>query len=126
MGTLYQQIGSEQLEKLVDSFYNLVFASEKIGPLFHDSDKELVKKKQFLFLTQFLGGPMIYSQEFGHPRMRMRHLTHKIDNGAKVEWLHCMKEAIETLEIEVDLKVELYNCFPKLAEHMVNRRDERD
>jgi hemoglobin len=121
MVTLYQQIGSEQLEKLVDSFYNLVFASEKIGPLFIHSDKELVKKKQFLFLTQFLGGPVLFSQEFGQPRMRMRHLPHKIDNAAKEEWLHCMKQAIEMLEIESNLKVELYNCFPQLAEHMVNR-----
>jgi hemoglobin len=121
MVTLYQQIGPEQLGKLVDSFYNLVFASEKIGPLFLDSDKELVKKKQLLFLTQFLGGPVLFSQEFGHPRMRMRHLPHKIDNAAKEEWLHCMKQAIEMLEIESNLKVELYNCFPQLAEHMVNR-----
>lgn len=121
MVTLYQQIGPEQLVKLVDSFYNLVFASEKIGPLFIHSDKVLVKKKQFLFLTQFLGGPVLYSQEFGHPKMRMRHLPHQIDNAAKEEWLSCMKQAIETLEIGRDLKVELYNCFPQLAEHMVNR-----
>ena len=54
MVTLYQQIGPEQLGKLVDSFYNLVFASEKIGPLFLDSDKELVKKISYYFLLNFL------------------------------------------------------------------------
>ena len=108
------------MEKLVDSFYNLVFAAEKIGPLFLNSDKGLVKKKQFLFLTQFLGGPVLYSREFGCPRMRMRHLPDKIDKAAKEECLHCMKQAIEMLEIGSDLKVKLYNCFPQLAEHMAN------
>lgn len=74
-----------------------------------------------MFLTQFLGGPQIYNAEFGHPRMRMRHLPHAIDNEAKEEWLRCMKLAIDNSDLEDDLKIALFNCFPQVAAHMVNR-----
>lgn len=119
MSTIYDQIGSGNLQKLVDAFYDRVFASEKIGPLFKN-DKEVIKQKQFMFLSQFLGGPILYSEQFGHPKMRMRHLPHKITSDSKVEWLRCMKEAIGTLDIPDELKITLYNCFPQVTEHMVN------
>jgi hemoglobin len=121
MDTLYHRLGEKRLKVLVDLFYDRVFSSEKIGPLFYKSDKELVRRKQFLFLSQFLGGPSIYSEEFGHPRMRMRHLPHPIDEEAMNEWLRCMKEAIDQLELDEELAMDLYACFPKVAAHMVNR-----
>lgn len=120
MDTLYTKLGSDNLLKLVDTFYNLVFASEKIGPLFKNEKTE-IKQKQFEFLTQFLGGPMIYSEKHGHPKMRQRHLPHAITEEAKTEWLHCMRLAIDTLEVSKELKDSLYNCFPAVAQHMVNR-----
>lgn len=119
MDTLYKRIGEENLRKLVDAFYENVFSSEKIKDLFK-TDKEEVKRKQFMFLSQFLGGPQLYSNEFGHPQMRMRHLPHQITVESKDEWLKCMKRAIDTLEIEDQLKIALYNCFPPIAQHMVN------
>ena len=73
-----------------------------------------------MFLTQFLGGPDLYSQHYGHPRMRMRHLPHKITDEAREEWLKCMKEAITSLSIDEDLKARLFNVFPQVAQHMVN------
>jgi hemoglobin len=117
--TLYEIIGEERLAKLIDRFYDRVFTSEKIGPLFQ-TDRDLVKKKQRFFLTQFLGGPQLYNEEFGHPRMRMRHMPHKITAEAKDEWLKCMKEAIDEMEIQEEIKIALYNCFPQIAQHMVN------
>jgi len=119
MDTLFIKIGEENLKRLVDEFYELVFSSEIIGPLFKN-DKEEIKTKQYMFLTQFLGGPQLYSSVYGHPKMRMRHLPHKITQEAKIEWLRCMKEAISKLEISEELKITLYNCFPPIAEHMVN------
>lgn len=120
MDTLYQQLGPECLHHLVDAFYDLVFSSEKIGPLF-TNDKEAIKKKQFMFLSQFLGGPQLYTLQYGYPKMRMRHLPHPIDNEAKEEWLKCMKKAIWTLDINEQLKESLYACFPPVAQHMVNK-----
>lgn len=119
METLYTRITPERLSELIDQFYDRVFASPIISPLF-SIEKEEIKKKQFLFLTQFIGGPMHYTEAYGHPKMRMRHLPHPIDNAAKDEWLRCMKEAIETLDMSDELKNALYNCFPPIAQHMVN------
>ena len=73
-----------------------------------------------MFLTQFLGGPPLYAQEFGHPRMRMRHLPYKITADGALAWLSCMKSAIEALNIDQELKVKLFQRFPNVAAHMVN------
>lgn len=117
--TIYQRLGADNLQELVDRFYDLVQQNEHIAPLFKD-DFATIRKKQFMFLSQFLGGPQLYAIAFGHPRMRMRHAPHKITVQAKEEWLACMKQAIEGLDISDDLKVTLYNCFPAVAQHMVN------
>lgn len=105
---------------MVDRFYDEVFASPVIRHLFQ-SDKDEIKAKQEAFLTQFLGGPQLYSMQHGHPKMRMRHLPHEIDTTAKEEWLRCMKIAIYSLDLSEELKTAVYNCFPPLAQHMVNR-----
>lgn len=117
---MYERLGDERLVQLLNTFYDKVFVSEILGPLFAHSDKKEVKHKQFCFLTQFLGGPPRYNQMYGAPRMRMRHMPHRIDETAKNEWLKLMKESIQTLEWEEELKEALYNCFPMLANHMKN------
>src|SRR5690606_11506435 len=119
--TLFEKIGEKKLRLIVKSFYSRVFKSEVIGSLFK-TDKELIMEKQFEFLTQFLGGPQLYSQKYGHPKMRMRHLPHAIDESAKMEWLKCMHEAIhEVISDDEELASALYQCFPPIAQHMVNR-----
>lgn len=119
--TLYELIGDNRLQELINSFYAKVFESPVIGPLFNQIDAETIKDKQFRFLSQFLGGPQRFSEKYGHPRMRMRHMPHAITMDAKDEWLKLMKASIEELEMEAELKEALYNCFPKIAQHMVNR-----
>jgi len=117
--TIYQKLGKENLEQLIHTFYELVLDNEVLKPLF-TTDIELIRQKQTAFLTQFLGGPTLYNQTFGRPMMRARHLPHKITEAAAVEWLSCMNAAINTLDIEEDFKTTLFNCFPRLAAHMVN------
>ena len=119
MNTLNSKIGPEELKKIVNRFYDLVFKDSSISHLFN-TDEDLIKKKQYMFLTPFLGGPQIYSSEYGHPRFRMRHLPHKIDHSAKEEWLRCMKQAIQESSMSDETKEELFNCFPSVAQHMVN------
>ena len=106
--TLYEILGESVIRDLVDAFYVRVYNHPTLIPLFQN-DIKVVKDKQFCFLSQFLGGPQLYSQKYGPPRMRMRHMPHKIDNEAKEAWLSCMKEAIDTLKIDDHLKEALSN-----------------
>lgn len=121
--TLYEELGDDQLRQLLDYFYDGVFSDDRINFLFQNTEKEEIKRKQYLFLTQFLGGPMRYSQEFGHPKMRMRHLPHKITPSAAQAWLENMYQSIQKLPFDEDFKMRLYNRFPMVAAHMVNTPD---
>ena len=118
--TLYDQIGDSELQKLINSFYAKVFVSPIISPLFNQTNAESIKDKQYRFLTQFLGGPPRYIEKYGPPQMRKRHIPHAISNEAKEEWLRLMKSSINELNLADDLKIALYNCFPQVAQHMVN------
>ncbi len=119
MGTIYDRLGDINLRNLINKFYGLVFADPRINHLFK-TDHELVKEKQFMFLSQFFGGPPRYAEEYGHPMMRARHLPHKIDKDAAFAWLENMAAAIATLDIEESFKDEIFNRFPPVASHMVN------
>ena len=119
MQTLYTRIGPKRLKAIVDRFYDLVFEESEIAHLFN-ADKSLIRDKQYQFLTQFLGGPQIYTASYGHPKMRMRHAPHRIDKAAMEEWLRCMKISINENVEDSDLATVLYECFPKVAAHMVN------
>jgi hemoglobin len=117
MQTLYSKIGSDQLRILVNTFYDLVFTESSIAHLFKTGEAG-IREKQFLFLTQFLGGPALYTEQYGHPKMKIRHLPHAIGEEEKNEWLRCMQLAINKMDFDNNLAIELYNCFPKVAEHM--------
>jgi hemoglobin len=118
--TLYQEIGEVNIQVLVHRFYEGVFSSPKIAHLF-ETDQDLIKDKQFKFLSQFLGGPNLYTEEYGAPKMRRRHMAHVITQESKEEWMRCMTEAVNGLEIDEKLKIKLLKAFPVLAQHMVNR-----
>jgi hemoglobin len=120
---LYYRLGKENLDLLVERFYDLVFVNPQISHLFKN-DKEEIKGKQRLFLSQFLGGPALYSDKYGHPRMRARHMPHTITETDAIAWLHCMSQAIGSLPITEELKDELFARFPSTAMFMVNKEEE--
>ncbi len=120
MENIYDRLGDENLQLLINEFYAAVYADDRINHLFK-GDIEEIKLKQFSFLTQFLGGPPRYAKTYGHPRMRMRHAPHAIDKSAAIAWLENMAYAIAKLPIEEDFKDEIFNRFPSVASHMINR-----
>jgi hemoglobin len=120
--TPYDRLGPENLKLLVERFYDLVFDNPDIAHLFK-TDKDIIKEKQRLFLTQFLGGPPLYSEQFGHPRLRARHMPHPISQEHAVAWLSCMSAAISSLPIDQDFKDDLFKRFVPTAMFMVNKED---
>jgi len=119
MESIYHRLGEDNLNQMVDNFYDHVMQDDSINHLF-TTDMELVKKKQILFLTGFLGGPSLYVAEYGHPRMRLKHMPHEITEKSAISWLKNMRKAIWELEIDEQLKIDIFNRFPHVAAHMVN------
>ncbi|MCH1627080.1 globin [Fredinandcohnia quinoae] len=121
--SLYEQIGgAETIEKLVNTFYPKVYADPDLIPLF-EGDIEEIKRKQRMFLTQFLGGPTLYSNEFGAPAMRMRHLPFEITPTRGLAWLRCMKEAFEEIELTGPIADAFYARLQQVAGIMVNTEE---
>ncbi|MBO1002792.1 globin [Pseudogracilibacillus auburnensis] len=121
--SIYEEIGPETIDKLVDAFYPKVYADLNLIPIF-DGDINEIMRKQRMFLTQFTGGPPLYSEEFGPPAMRNRHLPHEITPLRAESWLRCMKEAFE--EIGLDQQPagkEFYERLTRVASIMVNTDD---
>lgn len=119
--TLYDLVGEDKLRQLLDEFYDRVFSNPQIGHLFK-TDKDVIKEKQRLFLTQFFGGPDLYSQRYGHPKLRARHLPHPISEQDAAAWLTCMSEALVTIELDESIKDEIFKRLISTAMFMVNSR----
>ncbi|GAA0518044.1 globin [Deinococcus depolymerans] len=119
-GSLYDRIGPEALAALVTRFYGLVALDPRLAPIF-PADLTLTAEKQLAFLTGFLGGPPLYHQRFGHPRLRARHLPFPITPERAQAWLACMNAALrDTPGIAPDDARELHAALARVAAHMVN------
>ena len=92
MPTPYDVIGEKTLSHLVDAFYERVGNHPELAPIFPDDLTETARKQK-QFLTQYLGGPSIYTEEHGHPMLRARHLPFPITERRAKAWLSCMSEA---------------------------------
>lgn len=118
--TPYEQIGgAETIERLVAAFYPRVQAHSALGPLFPD-DITVVAQKQVLFLTQFLGGPALYTQAHGHPMLRARHLPFPITPSRADAWLSCMMAALDDIGITGEIRDFITERLTLTAHHMVN------
>jgi hemoglobin len=122
--SLYSEIGGQEtIDKLVEAFYPRVYADEELRPLF-EGDMEEIKRKQRMFLPQFLGGPALYSQEFGPPAMRDRHLPFEVTPKRAQYWLRCMKEAFQEIGLyEQAAGRAFYDRLTQVAGIMVNSPD---
>lgn len=123
--SIYDEIGAEAIEELVNAFYPKVYADPNLIPIFDIVDIDEIMEKQRLFLTQFTGGPALFSEKYGAPMMRARHLPHEITPSRKDSWLRCMKEAFEEIGLdEHPAGKEFYNRLTQVAEIMVNTEEE--
>jgi hemoglobin len=119
--TLYDLIGGEAtFRRLVDRFYAKVEADEVLRAIFPE-DLEAGKEYQYLFLMQYWGGSTRYSQERGHPRLRMRHSPYAITEDLRNRWVQYMLEAIDDAGIQEPYRSEMRQYFEQGATFMINR-----
>ncbi|MDQ0245293.1 hemoglobin [Bacillus fengqiuensis] len=125
MYTPYDAIGEEMLTRLVDAFYKRVGNHPELIPIF-PPDLTETARKQKQFLTQYLGGPPLYTEEHGHPMMRARHLPFPITPSRAKAWLHCMSEAMDEVGLEGELRTQFFQRLVLTAQHMVNTPEDTD
>lgn len=122
MSTFYEEIGGEEFfVELVSGFYARVVTDPILHPMYPESDMEGAAWRLQKFLEQYWGGPGTYSEERGHPRLRMRHARFEIDTTARDAWLSCMMAAINDMDIEEVLRNQLVSYVEMAAHSMVNQ-----
>ncbi|MCA1293893.1 globin [Paenibacillus sp. alder61] len=122
--SIYDNLGgAETVRKLVEAFYPKVQADPLLGPLFPE-DITPVMEKQYMFLSQFFGGPSLYSDAFGHPMMRARHLPFPVTPERAEAWLACMSAALEEIGVEKQLCDFVLQRLSGPAFHFVNTTEE--
>ena len=121
--TPYELIGGEVVvRKLVHRFYEVMDTLPEVKPLRNmHKDLPAAEEKLFLFLSGWLGGPQLYVEKFGHPRLRARHLPFKIDKPERDQWMICMVHAFEDVGIQEPVRSELLESLLNLADHMRNQ-----
>jgi len=122
VGTVYEAAGGEEMfRRLVDRFYDGVEADPVLRPLYPEPDLAGARQRLTLFLIQYWGGPQTYSQERGHPRLRLRHLPFSIGGEERDAWLRHMTEAVRSLRLAEPLSAELLRYFEAASAAMINR-----
>lgn len=118
--TIYEHIGgAETLRRLVDVFYRKVKAHPDLSPIFPE-DIRPVQEKQYMFLSQFFGGPRLYTDQYGPPMMRARHMPFPITKERADDWLECMKLSLEEIGMPKELREVLLDRLSGPAYHFVN------
>ena len=120
--SLYEEMGGRAtFEKLVSHFYALVAVDPVLRPMYPEDDFKGAAERLLMFLEQYWGGPTTYSEQRGHPRLRMRHAQFKVGETERDVWLTHMKSAVDELEMREDLRDELWNYLVMAANSMVNQ-----
>ena len=117
--------GAERLGALVNRFYELMDADPafKVIRDMHEVDLTPVRDKLFWFLSGWLGGPNLYVERLGEPRMRARHLPFPIGIRERDQWLACMTQAMRDTGIAEPMFGRLLQAFSGMADWMRNLRD---
>jgi hemoglobin len=122
--SLFDQIGGEaKLRELVDRFYDLMDLEPEFTGIraLHPPSLDNSRDKFFWFLCGWSGGPSLYIERFGHPRLRARHLPYAIASGERDQWLRCMAWAMQDVGIGEALQERLMTSFYQTADWMRNK-----
>ena len=121
MESLYEAVGGEPVFRLlVDRFYEGVALDPILRPLYPDEDLTAAKERLRMFLEQYWGGPTTYSDERGHPRLRMRHAGWMIGARERDAWLGHMRAAVDSLEVTDEARAAIWEHVERAAHTLVN------
>lgn len=118
---IYQTIGEEGFTRLVAAFYKRVPTDEILGKMYPLNELAEAEERLRLFLIQRFGGPTSYSDQRGHPRLRMRHAPFVVDVLARNRWMKLMTEAMDEAAIPAEIVALLKPYFENTATFMMNR-----
>ncbi len=120
--TFYAAVGGEETFRLlVSRFYDGVAADPVLRPLYPDEDLSFAQERLRMFLVQYWGGPRTYSEQRGHPRLRMRHVPFAIGARERDAWLTHMRAAVDSLRLAPEHAETLWNHLESAALSLQNR-----
>lgn len=120
----YDKIGGEEtVGKLCDRFYELMDTVPQFAELrsMHPESLAGAREKLFMFLSGWFGGPDLFVEKFGHPKLRARHMGFSIGTRERDQWVACMVLAMEDVGLDEDIRKILLNNFFNTADFMRNR-----
>ena len=114
--------GEEKIRALVERFYDLMDLEPQYAALraAHGSELDNARQRLFWFLCGWLGGPQHYTERFGHPMLRARHMPFPIAIKERDQWLACMDQAMQETGVPADLRTRLKASFFQTADWMRN------
>lgn len=118
--------GEEILRKLIKRFYEVMDTKPEAKSLrdMHPASLQGSEDKLFMFMSGWLGGPNLFQEKFGHPRLRARHLPFTIGKAERDMWMICMVQAFEDVGIQEPVRSEVLHSLLNLADHMRNKPGE--
>ncbi|RYH10792.1 MAG: globin [Alphaproteobacteria bacterium] len=122
--TLYQAIGGDEtIAKLTRRFYELMdtLPEAKNCRAIHPPDLAGSERKLYEYLTGYLGGPPLYTEKYGHPRLRSRHFMAEIGPAERDEWILCFRRAMDETIEHPKLREIIWAPIERLAFHMQNK-----
>ncbi|NDL58990.1 globin [Phytoactinopolyspora mesophila] len=121
----YEAIGGhDTFVRLVRRFYEGVAEDPELRALYPEQDLGPAEERLLMFLEQYWGGPTTYSDQRGHPRLRMRHAPFKVNPAARDRWLKHMKVAVDEIELPPVYHEMLWDYLERAAHSLVNTFEE--
>jgi hemoglobin len=124
--SLYELVGGETgLRALVERFYDLMDSAPEAAQIraLHAATLKQSREKLFMFLSGWSGGPSLYIEKYGHPRLRQRHMPFSIGELERDQWLWCMNKALEESQLDPQVIAQLKTRFAEVADFMRNRKE---
>lgn len=124
--TLHEALGgAEKIRALVERFYDIMDSDPAVAGIraLHPRDLTSAREKLFMFLSGWTGGPQLYIERYGHPRLRARHLPFAIGERERDEWMSCMVRALQDVGVEEALMQKTAQALWDVADFMRNKAE---